>query len=190
MTKASNVKTRGWVSAWFLLTIPIIFWDVGYCFMRPHSFEGGSWHFLWKPYSIYQNIDLVYGVQHYMDKNGFTNAQSLLNVVENFLNITYIYLAHISPSPSAPLVGILSATMTLSKTVLYWAQEYFCDYCAVGHNSLKDLIVYWIIPNGLWIVVPSAIVFALWKDIVEELTVSSMISTPERRTLKLKAKTL
>ena len=71
-----------------------------------------------------------------------------LNVVENFMNIGYLYLAHVAKSPVAPLLGFMSATMTLSKTVLYWLQEYYCGGCAVGHNDFKTLLVYWIIPNG------------------------------------------
>ena len=71
-----------------------------------------------------------------------------LNIVENFMNIGYLYLAHVAGSPAAPLLGFASAVMTLSKTVLYWLQEYYCGGCAVGHNDLQTLIVYWIIPNG------------------------------------------
>ncbi|KAG5653809.1 hypothetical protein H0H81_010277 [Sphagnurus paluster] len=63
--------------------------------------------------------------------------------------------------------------MTLSKTLLYWFQEYYCGYCAVGHNSVKDLILYWIIPNGLWIVVPAFIVVRLGKDIAQSLNVAA-----------------
>ena len=64
------------------------------------------------------------------------------------MNIAYLYLAHVAGSPAAPLLGFASATMTLSKTVLYWLQEYYCGGCAVGHNDLQTLVVYWIIPNG------------------------------------------
>lgn len=42
---------------------------------------------------------------------------ALLNVVENFLNISYLYLAHVADWPPATLVGFTSAAMTLSKTV-------------------------------------------------------------------------
>ena len=49
-----------------------------------------------------------------------------LNVVETFMNLGYLYLAHIASAPVAPLLGFASAVMTLSKTVLYWAQEYYC----------------------------------------------------------------
>ena len=73
---------------------------------------------------------------------------AFLNLIENFLNFLFIYKTHFAPSPTAPLIGLIAATMTLSKTVLYWAQEYFCNYCAVGHNNLFDLIVLWMIPNG------------------------------------------
>jgi hypothetical protein len=65
------------------------------------------------------------------------------------MNVIYVYLSHIStPSPSAPVIGFAAAVMTLSKTVLYIAQEYYCNYCSVGHNNAFDLFFLWIIPNG------------------------------------------
>jgi hypothetical protein len=73
---------------------------------------------------------------------------ALLNLIENFVNFLYLYKTHVAPSPIAPLIGLVGATMTCSKTILYWAQEYFCGYCAIGHNELYDLILLWIIPNG------------------------------------------
>ncbi|PSS37152.1 hypothetical protein PHLCEN_2v1025 [Hermanssonia centrifuga] len=90
----------------------------------------------------------VYGLRALENKEGFTNAQSLLNIVENLMNILYLYLAHVSGSPVAPLLGFASVVMTLSKTVLYWAQEYYCGGCSVGHNDFMTLLVYWVIPNG------------------------------------------
>lgn len=110
----------------------------------------------------------MYGLKAIEENNGFTNAQctyiaylytharyahhprtpAALNIVENFMNIGYLYLTHVSGSSFAPLLGFASATMTLSKTVLYWLQEYYCGGCAVGHNDFKTLFVYWVIPNG------------------------------------------
>ncbi|KAL0959179.1 hypothetical protein HGRIS_014460 [Hohenbuehelia grisea] len=168
-SKMASLKPHTWISLWFLVTVPVIFWDVGYCFMRPRSMKGGDLHWIWSPYAIYQNIDLVYGLKALNEGSGFTNAQSFLNVIETLLNIVYLYLAHVVDSPAAIVVGFASAVMTLSKTVLYWAQEYFCNYCAVGHNSLKDLIVYWILPNGLWIVIPAFIVRVFAKEIAGQL---------------------
>lgn len=51
---------------------------------------------------------------------------ALLNVIENLMNMYYLYLAHYAQSPVAPVLGFASIVMTLSKTVLYWAQEYYC----------------------------------------------------------------
>jgi len=73
---------------------------------------------------------------------------ALLNVFETLLNITYLYLAHVAQWPPATIIGFGAALMTLSKTILYWAQEYYCGFCAVGHNTASDLFFLWIIPNG------------------------------------------
>ena len=86
-------KTHWWISLWFLLSAPVIFWDAAYCFMRyvysllsskvsihlslhsPRSFAGGDLHWIWKPYEIYQEVDYIYGVEAYNRGDGFTNAQ-------------------------------------------------------------------------------------------------------------------
>lgn len=171
------VKTHTWVTLWFILTAPVIFWDVGYCFMRPRSMLGGDLHWIWKPYEIYQNVDYVYGIKALEENDGFTNAQSFLNVVETLMNLAYVYLAHVSGWSPAPLIGFAAVTMTLSKTILYWLQEYYCGFCAIGHNTMSDLIIYWIIPNGLWIVIPSLIVVRLGKDIAASLHVAERAAT-------------
>lgn len=66
--------------------------------------------------------------------------------------------------PHAPLVGFAASTMTVAKTSLYFIQgalggcppqrrneclwvEYFGGYSMVKHNSTKDLIWYYILPN-------------------------------------------
>jgi len=89
---------------------------------------------------------------------------AMLNIIETLLNITYLYLAHITQWPPAAVVGFASATMTLSKTALYWLQEYYCGYCAVGHNSLWKLIVLWVIPNGCVILTFIVLVSHLLSD--------------------------
>jgi hypothetical protein len=55
--------------------------------------------------------------------------------------------------------------MTCSKTVLYWLQEYYSTYANIGHNSLGRLIFLWIIPNGLWILLPLLITFRLGDEL-------------------------
>ncbi|KAH9001921.1 hypothetical protein EDB86DRAFT_2801346 [Lactarius hatsudake] len=166
-------NTYTWISAWFLLSTPVVLWDAFYCLMRPRSMVGGDLHWIWEPYGLYQEIDYVYGIKALQENNGFTSAQAFLNLIEIALNVFYVYLAHVAQYPAASLVGFASATMTLWKTVLYGAQEYYCNFCATGHNDLKTWVVYFIIPNGFWIVVPTLIVFKLGKDIASSIDVAA-----------------
>jgi len=144
--------------------------------MRPRSMKGGDLHWIWEPYGLYQEVDYVYGMPSFLSGDGFTNAQSLLNIIETLMNIAYVYLAHIAQWPPAPMIGFGAALMTLSKTVLYGAQEYYCGFCAIGHNKIQDLLLLWILPNGLWIVFPTLIVLQLGKDIAHSLNFAARAS--------------
>ncbi|KZV73390.1 hypothetical protein PENSPDRAFT_682873 [Peniophora sp. CONT] len=97
------------------------------------------------------------------------------------LNLLHLYLAHVQASRIAPVVGFATAVMTLSKALLYWLQGYFCGGCAVGHNSTKDLLLLWVIPNGLWIIVPSMIVYTFGKDIARSVTVASKLEEKQKK---------
>lgn len=45
--------------------------------------------------------------------------------------------------------------------------EAFSGFENIGHNSLFNLIVLWIIPNGAWIVLPSYMIYVLGKEILD-----------------------
>ncbi|KAL1717773.1 hypothetical protein EV715DRAFT_253387 [Schizophyllum commune] len=159
-TKAASpaMARHTWISLWFLITAP-----------------GGDLHWIWKPYEIYQEIDWVYGVRALEDGDGFPNAQAFLNIIETILNLIYLYLAHVSSSPKAPLIGFAAATMTLWKTVLYWLQELFCSGtgCMTAHNKWLDMVVFYYL---LWLIFPSIIVYTLGKDIAHSLWAASRLS--------------
>ncbi len=114
------------------------------------------------------------------------------------MNLAYLYLAHVVQWPAATIVGFAAVVMTLSKTVLYWAQEYYCGFCAIGHNNawiwshfgsyrtgtsdmplprLLKRVFYTglslIISSRFWIVVPAIIVVQLGKDLIESLNFAS-----------------
>jgi hypothetical protein len=63
-------------------------------------------------------------------------------------NLFYVYRAEIVNDPAAPIIALCTAVATFSKTLLYWAQEYYCNGCAVGHNDMWTLFWLWMIPNG------------------------------------------
>lgn len=76
-----------------------------------------------------------------------------MNLIETFLNLLYVYTAHVSQWSPAPMIGFSAALMTLSKTLLYVANDYFCtsvggQFCYTGHNSAFVHFVFFVIPNG------------------------------------------
>jgi hypothetical protein len=89
---------------------------------------------------------------------------ALVNIFEVAANLFYVYKAQIVQDPIAPIIGFGAAIATFSKTVLYWAQEYYCGYCAVGHNDIRTLFWLWIIPNGWdsYLCDASALTHAFW----------------------------
>lgn len=134
---------------WLFVSLPLVIWDAGYVLLRPHSMPGGDLHWpVWKPYDLYGKVDYIYGWKAYNEHNGFTAAQTALNVVETLMYIYYLYIlyAHgvssVSQGRGAPkraaggflsqqrsvegqpgviavLVGYTAGVMTVSKTVLY-----------------------------------------------------------------------
>ncbi|PWZ00517.1 HlyIII-domain-containing protein [Testicularia cyperi] len=170
-------KPRTWISAWLLLSSFVVAWDVGYILLRPRSMKGGDLHWIWSPYALYMDIDYVYGLPSWDTKDGFPAAQSLMNVAESILNLFYIYLAHVKGTEAslavAPVWGLVSVIMTLSKTVLYVLNDYCCSWCKTGHNDFKTLLVYWILPNGLWILFPAIISFVFIREIRDSLQVAA-----------------
>ena len=72
---------------------------------------------------------------------------ALLNIGETFLNLLYVYLAHVKSLPSAPVIGFAAANLTLGKTLLYVLQDVFCNRCFTGHNALKVFLTLYILPN-------------------------------------------
>ncbi|KAJ7116518.1 hypothetical protein C8R44DRAFT_792752 [Mycena epipterygia] len=159
-------KVYAWISLWFLLTAPLMIWDAGYCLMRPRSMVGGDLYWFWAPYRLYGMVDHVYGVKAFEDGDGFASAAAILNLLETFANIAYLVGTHVYEFRAAPLIGYTGATMTLGKTILYGAQEYFCNGCAVGHNSPFNLFAFWIFPNIMWMVFPGLIMWRLGSDML------------------------
>ncbi|KAG5991949.1 hypothetical protein E4U52_003189 [Claviceps spartinae] len=184
---------------WLALSLPLVIWDTGYVLGRPHTMHGGRAHWpLWLPYKLYGEVDYVYGWKAILDKNGFTAAQSTLNVVETVLYLAYLWLwrsrgsregGDAAAGTAAPgdregrgawvvrgrvgalalLVGFSAAVMTLSKTLLYWCNEYFSGFANVGHNEFVDLLLMWILPNGAWLVGPAYMIWSMGSEILDNL---------------------
>lgn len=93
---------------------------------------GGDLHIFWKPYAIYSKVDLVYSAEIFESKDGFPGAQAFLNLIESTLNFTYLAFWARGDGAAALLTGLVGVVMTLSKTVLYFAIEYFSGWGHIG----------------------------------------------------------
>ncbi|KAF2875439.1 hypothetical protein BDV95DRAFT_484243 [Massariosphaeria phaeospora] len=184
---------------WITLSLPLVIWDSLYILLRPHTMHGGflQWP-IWKPYEIYASVDYVYGWPGWNNKDGFGGAQAVLNVVEIVLYGLYIMIIYNHGRPSAGgsglqigqgvkgwfaggrrvegktgnkalIIGFAAATMTLSKTVLYYFNEYFSDFANTKHNDWPTFILFYGVLNGLWVVFPAYMTIVFGSDILEGL---------------------
>lgn len=97
----------------------------------------------------------------------FIYAQTWANVVEIVLSLATITLI-LQRSKGAVLCAFTVSTMTFWKTVIYMIQ-YF-DFCAGGHlvkhHTWSQYIGLFLIPNGIWIVVPFYLMVVYGKKIL------------------------
>ena len=146
-----------WIVGWLVLSSLVVVWDIGFVLCRPASMAGGSWSWLWAPYSNYYRVDLAYGDLN----NHWIRAQTYGNIVEVILNYSSVAL-HLSSSHQrqrlADVLLMNVAMMTFWKTVLYWVIEACSSFENTRHNGPFDAIFIFIIPNSLWILVPFLII--------------------------------
>ncbi|TQV94472.1 C6 transcription factor [Cordyceps javanica] len=194
-SSSSSTPGAGWSHApdaptlfWLGVSLPLVIWDTVYVLGRPHTMEHGWLHWpLWAPYKLYGEVDHVYGWKAFHAKSGFTSAQGALNAVETVMYLAYAWAFFASAVDAAPgrraltgrcgaqavLIGFSAAVMTLSKTLLYWLNEYYSGFDNIGHNDLFSLIFLWIIPNGAWLVGSTWMIYSLGGDIIRGIEAAS-----------------
>jgi hypothetical protein len=80
---------------WLAVSLPLVMWDMGYVLLRPYSMPGGSLHKpIWSPYELYGTVDYVYGLPAWEEKNGWTAAQTLFNLLETLAYLAYLALVY------------------------------------------------------------------------------------------------
>ncbi|KAI9703576.1 MAG: hypothetical protein M1836_007346 [Candelina mexicana] len=202
---------------WLIISLPLVIWDAGYVMLRPHSMPGGYLHSpLWTPYGLYGTVDYMYGWKAWNEHNGFTAAQTSLNIVETIMYGYYLWIVYSygtstktkgrgAPGPNtagwfgeaksisghmgalATLVGLSASVMTVSKTLLYWLNEYYSRFDNIGHNDFFSLMFLWIIPNGAWIVLPTYMTYVFAQEILQGLAIASHSSSSSEGHLTYKA---
>ncbi|KAI4954496.1 hypothetical protein J4E91_002209 [Alternaria rosae] len=160
---------------WLTVSMPLVLWDTLYVLLRPHTMAGGALQWpIWKPYEIYASIDHVYGWPGWENHDGFGGAQAMLNAVELVLYGLYAMIIYNHGVPTtagtglqlsegvgkflsggrkvrgkngnrALVIGFAAAVMTVSKTVLYYFNEYFSGFANVRHNDWATLLVFYLV---------------------------------------------
>ncbi|KAH7082187.1 hypothetical protein FB567DRAFT_100019 [Paraphoma chrysanthemicola] len=199
---ASNVTVF-----WLAVSIPLVLWDSLYILLRPHTFEGGALQWpLWKPYEIYAAIDKVYSRSAWDAQEGFGGAQGALNAIELVMYGLYAMIIYNHGVPAAAgtgvqvgqgvsawfaggvkvrgkvgnralLIGFAASVMTLSKTVLYYFNEYFSGWASVGHNDWFTIFLFYGVMNGLWVLFPAYMTVVFGSDIIQALDIAAESSS-------------
>lgn len=160
-----GMKLPSWIVCWFVISIIICTIDALFVLLRPRTLPGGDLNYLVKPYNIYITVD-----QRYKDlKDDFLLGVAWMNLFEVAIKICALLLHHSSSSWSQ-LTSFMVSTMTWSKTMLFLLLSTPC--CHGGHDyhagvSWQKLVLIYIIPNGIWIVLPFACMVSLGKRLVQ-----------------------
>ncbi|CAG8415766.1 unnamed protein product [Penicillium salamii] len=174
------------VTIWLLVSVPLVLWDASYVLLRPHSMPGGRFHSpVFTPYALYGTIDYIYGWPAFKARNGFTAAQTILNLFETagylwYLAVVYVYGSTVvsgrgSPQTSKGLLWLLKGNKVVAGRI--GLNEYCSGFDNVGHNDPLTLTLYWIIPNGAWLVFPSYNIYILGGEILSSIE----LATPRQK---------
>mmetsp|Transcript_5973 Transcript_5973/g.10402 ORF Transcript_5973/g.10402 Transcript_5973/m.10402 type:complete len:177 (+) Transcript_5973:83-613(+) len=164
-----------WVHIWFMIASVLVTWDAFYSLLRPHSIApNGFLSKLWAPYALYQDVDKIYGTERWQTGDRFCEAQSVCNLIEVGLQLAVLWLLRKKDSTAkdqsgAALLTLVVSTTTFWKTVLYWLYDIVGGFQSTGHNGVVRLVFIYLIPNGVWLVVPSMVMVQVGGNILRKL---------------------
>jgi hypothetical protein len=148
-----------WVVIWFVLSTPLILWDIGFVLLRPMSMAGGALAFLWKPYVKYITVDLSYGDL----ANGFVKAQAIMTAIEVLMLAAAVVAFRAARRPLGTLLVFAVSLLTCMKTFLIFLIELVTRGEHVGHNAASDLFLLYVLPNAFWVVMPGLVAWTTGK---------------------------
>ncbi|KPI87685.1 hypothetical protein ABL78_3223 [Leptomonas seymouri] len=144
-------------AVWFCAVAPVVLVDG--IFVLTRSVDATVAHplsdvFPFNYWTLYSKYDLRYAP----NDDAFVVAQSWLNVVEVVLGLLAVMLSLCRAKNAAVKLGLLVATMTMYKTVLYFAMDIAEGSKFTKHNTLFDLLSMVVIPSSWWIIIPAIII--------------------------------
>ena len=151
---------------WWLAISTVVIWDALFVLCRPASFPDGDLGFIWSfAYTIYMAVDLSYADV----TNHVIEAMAIRSLLEACIVGIALTLDKRSASHKAHLLALLAAALTCSKTMLFFLVEGMHGWHSIAHNDVGSMLAFYIIPNGIWIVVPMVVVASLSKRLLSAL---------------------
>jgi len=151
-----------WVVWWLGISTIIVVWDALFVLFRPASMPGEALGWIWDfAYIIYLAVD-----HSYADLTNHTvEAICLMSLFEACLvSITLIQYKR-QHHNSAVVLATVVTSLTCAKTILFFLIEAFSGFAFIGHNEVLPLLAFYVIPNGLWIIVPGTIAVKCGRQI-------------------------
>ena len=168
MSQVQRLPT--WIFWWLALSTVVVVWDALFVLCRPASFPGGEWGFIWSfAYTIYMAVDLSYADV----TNRVIEAMAIMSLIEACIVGVALRLDSRGRSKTAHLLALLAAALTGAKTMLFFLVEGMYDWHSIAHNDVFSMLAFYIIPNGIWVVVPTVVVFVLARRILEPVALES-----------------
>ena len=155
-----------WVVLWMGISTLVVIWDALFILLRPASFPGGSLGFIWEfGYVLYMGVDRAYADQ----ANTYLHALATMSLFEACIVGVGIYAHRTNKNREARLLVLVAASLICAKTILFVLVEAWSGWHSIGHNELIPLLLVWVIPNGLWIVVPTAVIADTSRRLLNQL---------------------
>jgi hypothetical protein len=150
----NSLRLPRWVFLWLLISTFVVIWDALFVILRPASFSDGTLGFLWSfAYDIYLKVDLAYADAD----NLHIAAVAWMSLFEACLVAVCLIADRRGRGHLAHLLALVVTSLTGAKTMLFFLFEAVAGWPSIGHNDLLPLLAFWVIPNGLWIIMPFAV---------------------------------
>ncbi|KAH7714200.1 Protein Y38H6C.16 [Aphelenchoides avenae] len=144
--------------------------------LRPWTTHGGCLEHLFYLWNIYADVDV-----RYSDPSDITTmATGRLMMAEIVLDVIALVM-HRRRSRHTLLTVFMTSAFVFWKTLLYLVMyinvpEGNRSYFADGTPAWKIAAVFWL-PNGVWVVLPLAVMARLWNDLAVPVDVCAVPST-------------
>ena len=150
---------------WLLISNIIICIDVTFIFNRPESLMGGQYEHIYWPYQLYYRFDKLFDMNH----DPFVVIICWMNLVEAafaFVGIGLCLAADRGSNLAEALICLLASVMVFWKTVIFlWYDRDWLINDALNYTYPSILFYY--IPNYLWIFFPLCCMIKIPKNIFQ-----------------------